>query len=326
MASNRVGISFQEIQSEQEFIDKLIDSLLNTDHATSSYGSISAKNKEINTPVSKRGRGRPAKSCVNSSSSPAPRAADNKLSLDSIVECLQKLNSQNQKLLQYVQTLSENVNNGHCNCDEAGVRSLNTNEINDRELIDVGISNRLEKIEQNLNSNVLICKGPEVSELIKQVKTGSSVNYEGLKGNLCKAICGDEVREIDIRNLRMSLFGYGGKSIKVDCANSSSKLLILKQARLKKPIGIYASEFLTKSKLQIIRNLRNLRKLHPSKIKSVYTRESNIFYRLEGLDRAVMVKSNREIENIFRDVPSTMEVNIPTAAEHDARTPVDATE
>ena len=326
MASNRVGISFQEIQSEQESIDKLIDSLLNTDHATSSYGSISARNKEINTPVSKRGRGRPAKSSVNSSSSPAPRAADNKLSLDSIVECLQKLNSQNQKLLQYVQTLSENVNNGRCNCDEAGVRSLNTNEINDRELIDVGISNRLEKIEQNLNSNVLICKGPEVSELIKQVKTGSSVNYEGLKGNLCKAICGDEVREIDIRNLRVSLFGYGGKSIKVDCANSSSKLHILKQARLKKPIGIYASEFLTKSKLQIIRNLRNLRKLHPSKIKSVYTREGNIFYRLEGLDRAVMVKSNREIENIFRDVPSTMEVNIPTAAEHDARTPVDATE
>ena len=39
-----------------------------------------------------------------------------------------------------------------------------------------------------------------------------------------------------------------------------------------------------------------------------------------------MVKSNREIENIFRDVPSTMEVNIPTAAEHDAHTPVDPTE
>ena len=157
------------------------------------------------------------------------------------------------------------------------------------------------------------------------MKTGSSVNYEGLKGNLCKAICGDEVREIDIRDLRVSLFGYGGKSIKVDCANSFSKLHILKQARLKKPIGIYASEFL-KFKLQIFRNLRNLKKLHPGKIKSVYTREGNIFYRLEGLDRAVMVKSNSEIENIFRDVPSTMEVNIPTAAEHDTRTPVDPTE
>ena len=118
------------------------------------------------------------------------------------------------------------------------MRSQNTNEIVDQEVIDVGISNRLEKIEQNLNSIVLICKGPEVSELIKQVKTGSSVNYEGLKGNLCKAICGDEVREIDFRDLRVSLFGYGGKSIKVDCANSFSKLHILKQARLKMPIGI----------------------------------------------------------------------------------------
>ena len=121
-------------------------------------------------------------------------------------------------------------------------------------------------------------------------------------------------------------FVYGGKSIKVGCANSFSKLHILKQARLKKPLGIYTSEFLTKSKLQISRNLGNLKKLHTGKVKSVYTREGNIFYRLEGLDRAVMVKSNREIENIFRDVPSTVEVNIPTAAEHNARVPVDPTE
>ena len=46
------------------------------------------------------------------------------------------------------------------------MKSQNTNEIVDQEVIDVGISNRLEKIEQNLNSNVVICKGPEVSELI----------------------------------------------------------------------------------------------------------------------------------------------------------------
>ena len=176
MASSHVGISFQEIQREQEYIDKLIDSLSNTVHTTSSCGSIGAGYKEIHTPVSKRGRGRPAKSSVNVSSSPSPRAANNKPSVDSIVECLQKLNSQNQKLLQYVQTLSENVDNGLCKCDEVGVRSRNANEIVDQEVIDVGISNRLEKIEQNLNSNVLICKGPEVSELIKEVKTGSSVN------------------------------------------------------------------------------------------------------------------------------------------------------
>ena len=89
--------------------------------------------------------------------------------------------------------------------------SRNANEIVDQEVIDVGISNRLEKIEQNLNSNVLICKGPEVSELIQEVKTGSSVNYEVLKGNLCKAICDDEVREIDIRNLCRCLVMVGNR-------------------------------------------------------------------------------------------------------------------
>ena len=64
-----------------------------------------------------------------------------------------------------MQTLSENVNNGRCKCDEVGVRPQNTNEIVDQEVIDVGISNRLEKIEQNLNSNALICKGPRFLNL-----------------------------------------------------------------------------------------------------------------------------------------------------------------
>ena len=88
--------------------------------------------------------------------------------------------------------------------------------------------------------------------------------------------------------------------------NSFSKLHIIKQARRKKPLGIYVSEFLTKSKLSLFQNLRNRKKLHPQKISSVYTREGNIFYRLEGADQAVLVKTMREIENIVGGIPSTV--------------------
>ena len=195
-------------------------------------------------------------------------------------------------------------------CAEANEESQTAGHIQkDQDLINVGISDRLEKIEQNLNSNVLICRGPGIAELIDRTKIGSSVNYEGLKGNLCRAICGDDVTEIDIRNLQVSLFGREKKSVKIDCGNSLSKLHIVRQAKRKKPLQIYVSEFLTKSKLSVFQNLRNLKRLHPEKISSVYTKEGNIFYRLQGADRAILVKSVQEIENIFGGIPSTAEAS-----------------
>ena len=313
MESGHDGISLQEIQREQDSIDRLIDSLLNSASAASLHGPLSAENKEINTPVvkspsqAKRGRGRPPRLNLNSTSSPVTRTAGSGPSLDGIVECLNKLNSQNKKLLECVQSLSANVTNianKECNCAEAGRADQ---VLKDQKPINIAITDRLEKIEQNLNSNVLICRGPGVGELVSEVKTGSTVNYEGLKGNLCRAICGDDVTGIDIGNLQLTLFGHEKKALKIDCANSSSKVHIVKQARQKKPSGIYISEFLTKTNLKIHANLRKLKKLHPRKIKSVYTKDGNVFYRLHDVDRAVLVRSVQEVENIFGDTPSNVE-------------------
>ena len=203
MASSHVEISLSTIQEEQASIDKLIDSLLNSTGTASQSGPFAADLEEINTPVtksstqSKRGRGRPPNIKLNSSSSPVSREASKKPSLDVVIECINKLNSQNKKLLEYVESLTENVNTKKCVCAEANGESPQNNQIlKDQESINVGVSDRLEKIEQNLNCNVLICRGPGTAEVIDQVKVGSSVNYEGLKGNLCRAICGDEVTEI----------------------------------------------------------------------------------------------------------------------------------
>ena len=154
--------------------------------------------------------------------------------MDVVIECINKLNSQNKKLLEYVESLTENVKTQKCVCAEANGDSSQNNQIlKDQESINVGVSDRLEKIEQNPNCNVLICRGPGTAEVVNQVKVGSSVNYEGLKGNLCRAICGDEVTEIDIKNLQVSLFGREKKSAKIDCGNSFSKLHIIKQANVK---------------------------------------------------------------------------------------------
>ena len=213
MASSHVEISLSTIQEEQANIDKLIDSLLSSTATASQSGPFVADLKEINTPVtksptqSKRGRGRPPNHRLNSSSSPVSREASKKPFFDVVIECINKLNLQNKKLLEYVESLTKNVNTQKCVRAEANGESPQNNQIlKHQESINVGVSDCLEKIEQNLNCNVLICRGPGTAEVINQVKVGSSVNYEGLKGNLCRAICGDEVTEIDIKNLRVTIW------------------------------------------------------------------------------------------------------------------------
>ena len=126
---------------------------------------------------------------------------------------------------------------------------------------------------------------------------------------MCRAVCGDDVTGIDIGNLQVTLFGHEKKALKIHCANSSSKLHIVKQARQKKPSGIYISEFLTKANLKIHANLRKLKKLRPRKIKSLYTKKGNVFYGLHDVDRAVLVRSIQEVENIIGDTSSNVEAS-----------------
>lgn len=311
MAGSHVGITIEDLQREQDSIDKFIDTLLTSDPATLLCEPHRDIVKETSTPPrnsptqAKRGRGRPpkiVKPSLGSSFSPVQRPATKKPSLDNIFECISKLNSQNRNLMLYVQSLSDSVNK--CSREHTTEETISDTS-GKTDDVKIEISDRLEKIEQSINSNILVCSGPSVPELVNEVKTDSSINFDRLKGNLCTAICGEEVTEIDIKNLRVSLFGRERKSLKIECANPSSKLHIIKQARGKKPKGIYISEFLSKPRLQVLRNLKNLKKLHPRRIKSVFTKEGNIFYRLQGADRPVLVKSNKDIENIVRELPIT---------------------
>ena len=68
-----------------------------------------------------------------------------------------------------------NVANRECSCAVAG----GADQVSEgHELINTALSDRLEKIEQNISLHVLICRGPGVSELVSEVKTGSTVSYE----------------------------------------------------------------------------------------------------------------------------------------------------
>ena len=310
MENRHVGLTLDDLHEEQRSIDLIINSLLEfTPPSTSSGNNISeqakkksvsgsfSNNLRVSSPhIEKKGRGRPPK--VNlPPSSPTPALPNQGPSLDVIVECLNKLNSQNKKLLSFVETLSRKTpvvdNSDQLSPQQNEVTSANQNQVLS------GVNDRLEKIEQNLNSNILICRGNTVESLITDATSETSLNLDRLKGKVCESICGTDATSVDISSMQVSLIGRNKKLVKINCGNSYSRDFLLKQARRKKPHELFVSEFLTPSKLNIFYNLRQLKKQHPEKFKSIFTRGGNIFYRLQNSDRTLQVASLDDLSKIL---------------------------
>ena len=157
------------------------------------------------------------------------------------------------------------------------------------------------KIEQNINVNILVCRGGAVDDLIgASSSSGESPNLERLKGDICKVTCGEDVTGIDIISTRVSIIGRRKTCVKISCPTSLSKLHLLKKTRAMKPEGFYISEFLTPTKLKLFHNLRNLKKQHPIRIKSVFTRGGNVSYTLQNSDSVFQVSGLVDLNNIIR--------------------------
>ena len=214
------------------------------------------------------------------------------------MKCIVKLNDQNKRLLSLVENIAKNAEASQSVCPVETVPSELSQEISTKSKILDGVSERLEKIEQNLNANTLICRGPTVSDLISSATSGTTTNLISLKGDICKSVCGEDMLNVDIGNIQVGLFGKEKKSLKIECSNLSTKIQLLKQARIRRPTGLFLSEFLTPTKHSVFYNLRQLRKQHPEKFKSVFTRGGNIFYRLSDSDRLYQVSSLDDIGKI----------------------------
>ena len=307
-------VNLEDLQEEQRNIDTLIASLLNYSSNSVASGVDQKEKRNIGvasastTPQARNGRGRPRKQNITPSS-PVPTnssrrssISDPKPSFESIIECLKKLSDQNKKLLNVVEVLSDEVKKS-CSAGTSVIAEGSSGEGSGtvRQKTPVSsVEKRLEKIEQDINSNILICRGETVESLISESATGSTQpNLERLKGDVCKAVCGDEVTQVDIANMHVNIFGSDRKKIKIDCRNPATKVFLVRQARKKRPQGIYVSEFLTPNKLEIFYNLRQLKRQHSDKIQSVYTRGGNIFYRLRNSDRESRINSLTDISGII---------------------------
>ena len=144
------------------------------------------------------------------------------------------MNEQNKNLLKCVQVLSYKIERNN-----VGTVTNTPNEEAPKTVLK-GVSERLEKIENKLNSNILFCRGPTVESLIADnTNETTPPNLERLKGEVCRAVCNDEVTGVDISNVNISLLGREKKFIKLDYRIPPLKLHLLKQARKNKPRGIY---------------------------------------------------------------------------------------
>ena len=109
-------------------------------------------------------------------SSPVPSGSTSGISLDAVVECLNKINDQNKQLLNFVEVLADKVEKNTSAVNTTTSQGENPQPIEWNTVLE-GVTNRIEKIEQNLNSNTLICRGPTVEGLIVEFTVaGGSTN------------------------------------------------------------------------------------------------------------------------------------------------------
>ena len=232
-----------------------------------------------------------------------------------MIECVNQLNTQNKKLILCVENLVSNVERLASALaliqNSAALPLPQTSEVLHGSSITLSsVSNRLDKLEKSINSHTLICRGPDVHRLVNERAPKSPTDTENLKGELCSVICGTEVQQLDISAINIAVFGRERKSIKFECSNLATKVFLLKQARIRKPPGVFISEYLNPCQLDIFYKVRQLRKLHPTKIHSVFTRNGVVFYKLQGSDRVIQVNTVEDAANIIVESASVSGANI----------------
>ena len=143
-----------------------------------------------------------------------------------------------------------------------------------------------------------------VSSKIASSTVEGVTNLELIKAELCREICGDNVREISVDSLSVSIYGKKKSSLKMKCANTNIRNFLLKQARSRKPKGIYAAEYLTGNSLKIFRQVTDLRRQYPQHFKAVYTKGGEVFCRSNSIDSELKLSSSDDIQDLRRRISS----------------------
>ena len=333
MAGSHIGTSVLNIEEEQKEIDELISSLLEYKPATkNSSATPQLRTTPITANRSAKSRGRPPKlkppvSARSPSVSETSIGPQELPSIGLLITCIEKINNQNKVLLDLVKELDSKVQNQSTIKPMDSVDVAANSEVTDSATPQSSVSSevlrtvveKVDKIEESINSRILICRGPEVSKKIASSTENSAIDFGKLKAQLCVAVCGSEITKIGVESFGISVFGKNRNSLKIDCNNISIKNFLLKQIRSRKPKGIYLIEFLSPEKRKIHNKLVTLKKENPSIIKAVYVRGGVIYGKVN--QDTVKFESLEDVRNI------AIETSVPENLERDPHpsTPEDCT-
>ena len=154
------------------------------------------------------------------------------------------------------------------------------------------LESEVEKLQQIKNRNFLICSGPVVEEhILQEGPTNLKRTFQNyLNQNIGK------FNEHEIETV--TIFGKSRKILKVKCTSSAVRNKILSAARRKKVPDVYFNELLTHQKNRLYFKLRELKRAHPDKISSTYSRNGNIYYKLVNVEGFKSINSESEVSNL----------------------------
>ena len=303
-------LDLDDLKNEQSKIDSVLNYLMN----------FKCQKRKVGRPKkTTRGRGKQTASTSRQESSNSPGLEvgnDNSLhEMDSInpsllIDYLTSVNDFNKKLLKGISALSKKYDDLADRVRQVSEPSPGTEEdtpppppaptnVNNVQ-VDSNLETRIDAIEQRENANFLLCSG----SVIKDVIEGPS---EVFKDNIISKIK-ESLPELSDREIvRVTPFGSKKSHVKVECASFKEKKKILILARQKKPTNLYFSELLTQYRSKMFYSLRSLKAKFPNKIKSVYTRDGNLFYKLSEADDFRKIRSPTEITELERRLNGTEE-------------------
>ena len=332
MSGSHVSLPALDIEREQQVIDSLITSLQQYKPTRRSSRDLNSAASAATTPKSaplKAGRGRPPKNKEVPSSPVVPvgdALCENSLEL--VIECLNKLNSQNQKLFNLVTELDskvqeqnktiETLNTKIASCvEKIPSPSDDASPPPTNELFSTVVK-RVNKIEENINSHLLLCRGPAVIKKITDSKVNGVVDLDKVKAEICAEVCGETVSRISVLALGVSIYGKNKNLLKIECASVNVRDHLLEQARKRKPAGIYLAEFLSPEKLKLHRRVNELKREFPGNIRAVYIRRGDIFCKSEPDGDVIRITEDENIDDLRRQFavrPANTAVNGAAVAE-----------
>ena len=292
-------VDYDTLKDDQQIIDKTLKFLRNYKGSKHKVGSKSRPNSSLS----------PGSKIPDSVSNDLKSLSDiNDLHPGVLLDLLKKINNLNKRILhnyeilnskynkleaEFSNKLSPNITNStslsqhtvdHPQSTPSDNPPIITNDIHEH---DNTIKLRIDALEQNVNNNIILCNGSFIDGI------GEDVLTDKIKEKITDLV--PEIIPRDIVNA--SYLGANKKLAKIVCVSANVKNTILRTIKKKKPNDIYFNEFLTRHRHNLFYQLRQLRKEN-REIKSVYTRNGSVYYKLQLNDQYHKVSSVDDITQL----------------------------